>query len=51
MTCFLAALALAAGAFLAGYWVSGHPEDTRSGIAKLRAKLSELFRKKEEPPK
>jgi hypothetical protein len=48
MTRFFLTVAFGAGCFLLGYWLASHPEDARSFGTKLRARVSELIRKK--PP-
>jgi hypothetical protein len=46
MTTFLVTLALMCGSFVLGYFVSAHPDDTRSFLTKVKAFVTNLVSKK-----
>lgn len=48
MTQFLFTVVLAAAMFLLGYWVAGHPDDTRKFFQRLRDRIA--AKKDVQPP-
>ena len=51
MSCFLASLAMLAAGFCIGYYVSGHPDDTRAFLARAKDSIGKLLHKESGPPK
>jgi hypothetical protein len=47
MTCFLASLAMFAAGLLLGYWIKGHPDDTRAFLTRAKDSIGKLFHKED----
>ena len=49
MTCFLASLAMLAAGILIGYYICGHPDDTRALLVRAKDSIGKLFHKEDKP--